>query len=137
MTKKILPLIDFGIDFHTGGSTRYNYPQVRYTSKDAKAKALANVFAAPYLISKLNVPKSLRKVAYGMKKPIIVFEGGESQRFDGFSIDVATEGMERVLHAEGMLEQSTAPLYEPIHFTKTSWIRADRSGLFTWFQQCL
>src|SRR5688572_29659329 len=28
-TKEILPYIDYGIDFHTGGASRTNYPQVR------------------------------------------------------------------------------------------------------------
>jgi predicted deacylase len=29
LTKKILPAIDFGVDFHTGGDEINNYPQVR------------------------------------------------------------------------------------------------------------
>ncbi len=135
LTKKILPLIDFGLDFHTGGSARYNYPQIRYTGQDAKATELAKQFAAPYLIQKPTVPKSLRKVAATMKKPFLVFEGGESLRFDGFSIDNGIAGIQRVLHAQGMIDSSPKALREPIHFVKTSWIRADRSGMFRWFQE--
>jgi len=135
LTKKILPLIDFGIDFHTGGSARYNYPQIRYSKGDKKAEELAKVFAAPYLISKPNIPKTLRKIGLGMKKPILVFEGGESLRFDGFSIDHGLAGIQRVLFSKGMLENDVPPLTPSIHFEKTSWIRADRSGLFRWFQQ--
>lgn len=135
LTKKVLPLIDFGIDFHTGGSARYNYPQIRYTPSNEKAAALAKSFAAPYLIAKPLVTKSLRKVSNTMKKPILVYEGGESLRFDGFSIENGLAGLQRVLHAEGMLENSIPPTQKPIHFKKTSWIRADRSGLFEWFQQ--
>jgi len=33
ITKKILPLIDFGIDFHTGAKDHWNYPQIRYSPK--------------------------------------------------------------------------------------------------------
>lgn len=135
LTKKILPLIDFGLDFHTGGSARYNYPQIRYSINDKRAKELANIFAAPYLIAKPNIAKTLRKVSLGMKKPIIVYEGGESLRFDGFSIEHGIEGIKRVLFSEGMIEEDVPPLIEPIHFVKTSWIRADRSGLFLWYQQ--
>ncbi len=135
LTKKILPLIDFGIDFHTGGSARYNFPQIRYSKKDAKALALAKTFGAPYLIAKAAVPKSLRKVAYSMKKTILVYEGGESLRFDGFSIENGSAGLRRVLHAEGMIDDSSPPRQTPIRFNKTNWIRADRSGLFEWFQE--
>lgn len=135
LTKKVLPLIDFGLDFHTGGSARYNYPQIRYTKGDPKSKTLAEAFAAPYLVEKPNIPKSLRKISQGMNKPIIVYEGGESLRFDGFSIDHGLAGIERVLHAEGMLATSTPPHLPPIHFKKTSWIRSDRSGIFRWFQE--
>ncbi len=135
LTRKILPVIDFGIDFHTGGSARYNYPQIRYTKNDHKAAELAKAFAAPYLIAKPTVAKSLRKVAFGMKKPILVYEGGESLRFDGFSIENGLAGLKRVLHSEGMLDASNAPSQQPIHFDKSSWIRAARSGMFEWFQQ--
>jgi len=135
LTKKILPLIDFGLDFHTGGSARYNYPQIRYTKGDQKAEALANTFAAPYLIAKPNIAKSMRKIAQGMGKPILIYEGGESLRFDGFSIDHGLAGIRRVLHAEKMLDTSSPSNHQCIHFDKTSWIRSDRSGIFRWFQQ--
>ena len=81
LTKQVLPAVDFGIDFHTGGGSRYNYPQIRFSKGDEKAEALAKIFAAPYLLRKANIPKSLRKIAMGMKKPIIVYEGGESLAF--------------------------------------------------------
>ena len=80
LSKKILPMIDFGIDFHTGGDSRYNYPQIRFTGGDSRAETLARAFAAPYLIKKPAVANSLRKVAQGMKIPILVFEGGEALR---------------------------------------------------------
>ena len=46
LTKKILPLVDFGVDFHTGGANRYNYPQIRYTRGDEKAFELAKQYKA-------------------------------------------------------------------------------------------
>ncbi|MEZ4955500.1 MAG: hypothetical protein R2825_18205 [Saprospiraceae bacterium] len=50
-TKNILPIIDFGIDFHTGGQNHFNYPQIRYTKADEKSRVLAEAFAAPVTIS--------------------------------------------------------------------------------------
>lgn len=135
LTKKVLPLIDFGVDFHTGGGSRYNYPQIRFSAGDTKAEEMAKTFAAPYLISKANIPKTLRKVALGMKKSIIVFEGGESLRLDGFSIENGLKGLQRLMFQQGMIKTDAPILVEPISFEKTSWIRAARSGLFRWAQQ--
>ncbi len=135
LTKRVLPAIDFGIDFHTGGGSRYNYPQIRYSKSDKKAEKLAKLFAAPYLLGKANLPKSLRKVAMGMKKPIIVYEGGESLRFDGLSIENGLAGLRRVMHAHGMIDAAPRPLVEPKIFNKTTWLRASRSGIFLWWKQ--
>ena len=87
LTKKVIPLVDFGVDYHTGGGARFNYPQLRYTAKDAQSVKLAKAFAAPYLVQKPAIEKSLRKVMVTQGKPLLVFEGGEALRYDGFSIE--------------------------------------------------
>jgi len=46
-TAEIVDQIDYGIDLHTGGGRRHNYPQIRYTAEDEKSVELARVFAAP------------------------------------------------------------------------------------------
>ncbi len=136
VTKTILPVVDFGLDFHTGGSSRYNFPQIRYTTGDTRAEEIARAFAAPYLIRKSNTSNTLRKQAHSMNKPIVVFEGGESLRFDGFSIERALFGMKRVLQKEGMLEgEVPEPMSKSITFNKTTWVRASRSGIFEWMQE--
>lgn len=135
LTNNVLPLIDFGVDFHTGGSSRYNYPQIRYSLGDPKAETLARSFAAPYLIRKNNIPKSLRKVGLGMDIPIIIFEGGESLRYDGFSIENGLGGLQRLMYAQGMIEEDKPSHRESITFNKTSWVRAQQSGMFIWSQQ--
>lgn len=135
LTKKILPLVDFGVDFHTGGNSRYNYPQIRYTLGDQAAEALAAAFAAPYLIAKPNIAKTLRRVACGLKKSILVYEGGESLRLDGFSIEKGLQGIQRLMQTKGMIAGKPAAVTPPIVFNKTTWVRAARSGLFRWWQQ--
>ncbi len=132
LTKKILPLIDFGIDFHTGGGSRYNFPQVRYGKTNKKARELAEAFSAPFIIEKPYIIKSLRKVAKDMKVPIIVYEGGESVRIDGYSVSKGLDGLKRVLKHVGMIEHAPDPENKVIKLGKTSWIRAPYSGLFTW-----
>lgn len=132
LTKKILPFADIGMDFHTGGATRYNYPQIRYTRTDKESEALSKVFGAPFILQKPLITKSLRKTARVQKIPMLVFEGGEALRFDGYSIDVGLRGMHRVLQHLGMLEGTPAPRKPAILIKKTLWLRAPYSGLFTW-----
>ena len=134
LSQSILPLVDFGVDFHTGGSSRYNYPQIRYTKGDIAAKKLAEQFAAPYLMEKKNLDKTLRHTAAGMGIPILVFEGGESLRFDGFSIEHGLKGMQRLLFQKKMLAADAPANHTPKYFSRFTWMRAEESGMFMWMQ---
>ncbi len=133
--KHILPVIDFGVDFHTGGNGNYNYPQVRYAPTDPKSKGLATAFGAHYIVTSKFIPKSLRKAAFDHGKPIIVYEGGENLRFDQLSIDHGLAGIRRVMHLKGMLSDEV-PAPEPcIPIRKSAWVRAERPGIFRWLKQ--
>ncbi len=133
LTKKVLPLVDFVIDLHTGGASRYNYPQIRYGKPDRTAFELGKQFGAPFLIQKPFISKSLRKVAYEIGIPVIVYEAGESLRFDGFAIETGIKGIKRILSAAEMITPyHSMSSNSIIHITKTSWIRASHSGLFLW-----
>ena len=134
LTQKVLPLVDFGVDFHTGGASRYNYPQVRYTKGDEASLELANMFAAPFTIEKGIIRGSFRKLARDMKIPIIVYEGGEALRFDGASIEIGLDGLRRIMEKKGMVVGKSDPNYEITRISKTSWIRAADSGLFLWYK---
>ncbi|NND34290.1 MAG: succinylglutamate desuccinylase/aspartoacylase family protein, partial [Saprospiraceae bacterium] len=131
LTRRVLPLIDFGVDFHTGGDNRFNFPQIRYTKKDEKSLTLAQAFAAPYLIQKPLLSKSLRKTAKDHDIPLIVFEGGEALRLDGFVIETAIKGLKRLLIQQKMIDGEQFPV-PFINFKKSSWIRAKQAGIFIW-----
>lgn len=132
LTKKILPLVDFGVDFHTGGGNRHNYPQIRYSRGDAKSLELAEAFGAPYTIASTPISKSLRKVALdNYKLPILVFEGGEATRFDGVSIEKGIAGLKRLMVVKNMLLGKPEP-FKTIHIKKTTWMRAPVAGIFRW-----
>jgi len=134
LTKEILPIMDFGLDFHTGGAARYNYPQVRYTSFHKKSKRLALAFGAPFTIASTPLPKSWRKVAGSKDKPVLVFEGGESLRYDGLTIQKGLEGLRRVMAEFEFLDEKPAPL-DTIQIKKKTWLRASQAGLFKWTQK--
>lgn len=128
-TNDILPLADMGIDFHTGGGRRTNYPQIRCTFDDKKAVKLAEAFGAPYFLHSKLIPKSLRYQAAKMQLPFIVYEGGESLRFDEHAIQEGIKGTVRVLQSLGMKKGKPEKSGSKV-FAKSSWVRAKRSGMF-------
>lgn len=129
-TQEILPQISLGIDLHTGGGQRHNYPQIRYTKEDLASKELAEVFNAPLLFASRLIPGSFRKTAYKMNKPIVVYEGGESMRFDELSITDAIRGIKNVMVHFKMLPIKVKAHLKSLHLERTKWIRAPRAGMF-------
>ena len=130
VSKRILPEIDFGIDFHTGSALRYNYPQIRYTRSDNNSKMLADIFNAPVQFPMATISNSLRKTARILHKPIIIFEGGESMRLDAYSNKIAAMGIRNVLaHFDMILDEPQKS--EHLDFGHTVWIRATSAGIFT------
>src|SRR5262245_23093084 len=92
LTHDIIPHIDAGVDFHTGGAMRTNYPQVRCVMRDERNTELAQAFAAPFTIDSPFRPHSLRQTAAKKGKHIIVYEGGESLRVDNAAIEEGING---------------------------------------------
>ena len=130
ITNKILPLADYCIDFHTGGASRYNYPQIRYANKDKATEVLAKAFQAPLSMLSPLIDKSLRKTARKKKVPVLVYEGGEAMRIEEFSIQEAIEGTQRVMHHLGMKKESSKQTYNQVFCDKSYWVRARSSGVF-------
>lgn len=128
LTTKVLTEIDFGVDFHTGGANRYNYPQIRFFDQDEKAASISKAFNAPLSLASKLIDKSLRKEAYKMGKSIVVYEGGESMRFDENSIVEGVKGAKKMLHHFGLIDFPES-IENTIHCNQSGWIRAKNSGL--------
>ncbi|MBT8187251.1 MAG: succinylglutamate desuccinylase/aspartoacylase family protein [Croceitalea sp.] len=130
-TNEILPQIDFGIDLHTGGAQRSNYPQVRYTEGDETSEKMALQFNAPFYFSSRLITGSFRKAAHKLGKPIIVYEAGESMRFDEMAITTAIQGIRNVFAGLDMSkEEDKSNTKSSIHLQNTKWVRASRAGMF-------
>ncbi|MEM9646953.1 MAG: succinylglutamate desuccinylase/aspartoacylase family protein [Bacteroidota bacterium] len=130
-TTQILPQVDYGIDLHTGGGQRHNFPQTRYSLEDNKSKELAEAFDAPFYFASRLINGSFRKTALKQGIPTIVFEAGESMRFDENSIEVGIRGVHNVLADLGMLpKNSSSKKRRTIHLERKRWVRASRAGMF-------
>ena len=128
LTKSVLEEIDFGIDFHTGGANRTNFPQIRYAPGDQKAKELADIFNAPISLASKMIDKSIRNEVFKMGKSMIVYEAGESMRFDEIAISEGINGALKVLNHFGMLNEETRE-NKCFEFQESKWIRARNSGM--------
>ncbi len=134
---EIVPQIDYGLDFHTGGASRTNYPQIRCDLHDPENQKLAEYFQAPFTIHSKHIKGSLRYAAYEMGKRFLVYEGGESLRLDEYAIKEGIDGFRRFIGALGL---STPPFSErsfekSIVIHKRKWLRAMESGLFSTYYQ--
>lgn len=127
--QEIIPLIDFGVDFHTGGAKINNTPQIRCVFEFAENVALAKKFSPPIIIDSPYREGTFRKEAAKKGKPILVYEGGESMRFDYTAINEGVNGCLRLLKNYKMIDID-APNNHSVKIKKDTWIRASASGLF-------
>lgn len=130
---QVMHQIDYGIDLHTGGGQRHNFPQIRYTLEDALSLELAKVFNAPISFSSRLIKGSFRNAAYQMGKPTVVFEAGESMRFDDYAIMEGMQGILNVLKHLGMIPKIEPKYIErstSIHVENRKWLRAPTAGMF-------
>lgn len=127
--KHIIPLIDFGIDFHTGGAKISNSPQLRCVFEFPENIALAEKFSPPLIIDSKYREGTFRKEAAKKNKAILVYEGGESMRFDYNAINEGVNGCMRLMNSYNMIDYDV-PKNHSVKITKDTWIRANSSGLF-------
>ena len=130
LMNEIVPQVDYGIDFHTGGASRANYPQIRCTLEIDKNRELARAFAPPVIVNAKLIDKSFRKSAYKKGKHILVYETGEAQRLDPDGIRLGIEGTQRLMNHLGMRPSAPDADYETETFPRSTWIRARYAGLF-------
>ncbi len=128
LAKHIIPNIDFGVDFHTGGAKINNFPQTRCVFEFGDNTELADIFSAPLTINSKYREGTLRKEASKYGKTILVYEGGESMRFDYRAINEGINGCLRLLKHFNMID-ADIPDNPSVAINKDTWVRAKISGL--------
>ena len=133
LIKKVVPNVDYIMDFHTGGSGRFNAPQVRIIQGERKLKQLAKTFGAPFVLYSKNLNKSFRNTCFKKGIPLLLFEGGKSFHIDDLVTNSGVNGAKRVLSHLGMLSskyKASAPKKNCIFISDSKWKRAKYSGMF-------
>ncbi|MEZ7498258.1 succinylglutamate desuccinylase/aspartoacylase family protein [Flavobacterium sp. Arc3] len=129
---EIMPLIDYAVDFHAGGASRFNAPQIRLAPNNPELITLANAFNAPFTLFSKNVPGSFRNASHKLNVKMLLFEGGKSLNINESVTDVGVQGTKRLLSHLDMLDSKHSieeTESETIYIEKSSWIRAQCSGL--------
>ena len=132
LTNEILPIVDYAIDFHTGGAKRFNAAQIRIVEDNEILKELAQIFNAPFTVYSSNIKNTYRSTCYKLNIPILLYEGGKSQDTDLSITKFGLDGLQRILKHLGMLNPKFNPpeASTPCAFIqKTKWFRAKYSGL--------
>lgn len=130
--QKILPVADFCMDFHTGGASRFNAPQIRIVKGEKDALRYARIFNAPFTILSKTITKSYRETCSKHGKPVLLFEGGKSNDSNKEVARSGVEGVMRILHHFNMLKKKfevSDPTGETVVIENSSWMRAKYSGL--------
>lgn len=136
LMKEIVPHIDYGIDFHTGGNSRFNISQIRMDQKDSNSLRLAEIFAAPFIVQSKKREKSFREACTTLGKTILLFEGGKSMFSDNEITNYGVAGALRVMQHLGIRdfhkELSKLKDYQKksLLLKSTQWIRATYSGMY-------
>lgn len=131
--KEIMPIVDFCVDFHAGGASRFNAPQIRIVPNNVELKKLADIFDAPFTLYSKNIAGSFRNSSEKLNVKMLLFEGGKSLDINN---DIAKEGVngaKRLLDHWGMLNLKFETIQQKrptIYIEKSSWVRAKSSGLF-------
>ncbi|WP_367756471.1 succinylglutamate desuccinylase/aspartoacylase family protein [Flavobacterium sp. WC2430] len=129
---EIMPLVDYAVDFHAGGASRFNAPQIRLAPNNTELKILADVFNAPFTLYSKNIAGSFRNSSSKLNVKMLLFEGGKSLDINESIADAGIDGVKRILSHLNMLDPKHSIEKQEkntIYIEKSAWIRAKCSGL--------
>ncbi len=132
---KVIPKVDYCIDYHTGAAQRFNYSQLRIDANDEEILNLAKVFGTPFIVYSKSREKTFRKSMVDLGKKVLLFEGGKSLSLDKNVTKAGIQGAINIMHHLGMRDFSSKiskPNLEPapIIIRNSRWIRATYSGMY-------
>lgn len=135
LSHDVISAADYHIDLHSGSFHRSNLPQIRINGDTQGEAALAKAFNAPVILTSKEREGSLRQTARSKGLPTLLYEAGESHRFNEMAIRVGVRGIVNVMQELQMLKSKKT---EPPSSTSRSfftcssfWVRSVHSGIFT------
>lgn len=134
--KEVVSKCTHGIDLHSGSNNRTNLPQVRAFLEDKETEKLALTFGGPVVINSKLRDGSLRDAARKRKVKVLLYEGGQSLRFEEPVIRAGLKGCQRFMQQIGMIKGKKLLKREVTFLAKWSyWLRAPHSGSFRTYRK--
>jgi predicted deacylase len=133
LVTEIIPKVDYAVDFHAGGASRFNAPQIRIAPNNTELKELASVFNSPFTLYSKNISGSFRNASTKLGVKMLLFEGGKSLDLNNMITEDGIDGSKRFLDHLDMLNpkvEIAVKENETIFIEKSNWIRANFSGMF-------
>lgn len=133
LVKEIIPIIDYAVDFHAGGASRFNAPQIRIVPGNDELKELAKIFKAPFTLYSKNIVGSFRNASTKLGVKMLLFEGGKSLDLNTEITQEGIDGAKRFLFHLDMLNPNKEADFnekKSIFIEKSTWVRASFSGMF-------
>ena len=127
--KQVIANADYGIDFHTAALGRTNLPHIRAANEHEEVRKMAKAFGTEVIVDRAGHPRSLRAAALAAGVPTIIYEGGETFKFQRKEIKKGINGVYNVLSALGVIP---TPIKEPrvqVTVRKSEWVRAEKGGI--------
>lgn len=119
----------YGIDLHTASVGRTNLPHVRANMSSDGVRRLARGFGTEIIIDSTGLPGTLRAAATASGVPTIIFEAGETFRFQRAMVARGVAGVRNVLAALRMTEETPKEARFQVVVKKSEWIRSMRGGI--------
>ncbi len=120
---KIIQRCDALIDLHTAAFYRRNLPQIRVDLENRRALEMARHFGAGIILGKPGVRGTLRWEATQAGIPTILYEGGESNRFQPAEIKLGVAGVLNVMAYLEMLARPPQETGKHQIFSTSTWVR--------------
>lgn len=127
--REIVLQSDFGIDFHTAAAGRVNLPHVRGDMAQTAVRRLARAFGAEFVMDQPGGRQSLRSAATSAGVPCVVYEAGESFKFQRREVQKGLFGVYSVMSELRMLDISRRKPRFQVIVKKSEWVRAERGGM--------
>jgi len=136
IAKEIVSQSTHFIDLHAGSLHRVNLPQIRTNIDVPATYQLAQSFNAPVILHAALRDGSLRQYANDQSIPFLLYEAGESLRFDELSIRTGVNGILNVMQVLKMIpfRKQAKKMFISAPARSSYWVRSPRSGILQPFK---
>jgi predicted deacylase len=118
------------IDLHTGSFHRTNLTQLRGNLGKESVAQFSRMFHDVTVLDNAGAPGTLRRAAVDAGIPAVILEAGEPLRLQLKEVTQIVNGIRAVMHHLNMTDDKPMRAPKQNVFYKSTWLRADQSGVF-------